>query len=53
MKRYNRYLRDMIIAGRAKPSFIVSNNVSLNDAPMAYDKFDKRIEGYTKVILKP
>jgi glutathione-independent formaldehyde dehydrogenase len=53
VKRYNRYLRDMIIAGRAKPSFIVSNNVSLNDAPMAYDKFDKRIEGFTKVILKP
>jgi glutathione-independent formaldehyde dehydrogenase len=53
VKRYNRYLRDMIIAGRARPSFIVSNNVSLNDAPMAYDKFDKRIEGFTKVILKP
>jgi glutathione-independent formaldehyde dehydrogenase len=53
VKRYNRYLRDMIIAGRAKPSFVVSNVVPLNDAPMAYDKFDKRIEGYTKVILKP
>lgn len=53
VKSYNRYLRDMIIAGRAKPSFIVSNHVPLNDAPMAYDKFDKRIEGYTKVILKP
>ena len=25
----------------------------LNDAPDAYDKFDKRIDGYTKVILKP
>jgi glutathione-independent formaldehyde dehydrogenase len=53
VKRYNRYLRDLIIEGRAKPSFIISNKVSLNDAPMAYDKFDKRIEGYTKVILKP
>ena len=53
VKHYNRYLRDLIIAGRAKPSFIVSNNVPLNDAAMAYDKFDKRIEGYTKVILKP
>ncbi len=53
VKRYNRYLRDLIIAGKAKPSFVVSHNVSLNDAAMAYDKFDKRIEGYTKVILKP
>jgi len=53
VKRYNRYLRDLIIAGRAKPSFIVSHNTPLNDAATAYDKFDKRIEGYTKVILKP
>ena len=53
VKRYNRYLRDLIIAGRAKPSFIVSHDTPLNDAPMAYDKFDKRVEGYTKVILKP
>jgi glutathione-independent formaldehyde dehydrogenase len=53
VKRYNRYLRDLIIEGRAKPSFIVSNKVSLDNAPMAYEKFDKRIDGYTKVILKP
>ena len=53
VKRYNRYLRDLIIAGRAKPSFIVSHNTPLDDAPMAYEKFDKRIEGYTKVVLKP
>jgi len=53
VKRYNRYLRDLIIAGRAKPRFIVSHNTPLNDAATAYDKFDKRIEGYTKVILKP
>ena len=53
VKRYNAYLRDLIIAGRAKPSFVVSHQVSLDDAPDAYDKFDKRVEGYTKVILNP
>jgi glutathione-independent formaldehyde dehydrogenase len=53
VKRYNRYLRDLILEGRAKPSFIVSHTVSLDNAPMAYEKFDKRIDGYTKVILKP
>lgn len=53
VKRYNRYLRDLIIAGRATPGFIVSHRIPLDQAPMAYDKFDKRIEGYTKVILKP
>jgi glutathione-independent formaldehyde dehydrogenase len=25
----------------------------LAQAPEAYEKFDKRIEGYTKVILQP
>jgi glutathione-independent formaldehyde dehydrogenase len=53
VKRYNRQLRDMIIAGRAKPSFVVSHELPLEQAPSAYEKFDKRIEGYTKVILHP
>ena len=53
VKRYNRQLRDLITAGRAKPSFVVSHEVSIDEAPTAYEKFDKRIEGYTKVILHP
>ncbi len=53
VKRYNRQLRDLIIAGRATPSFIVSHELGLDEAPDAYDKFDKRVEGYTKVLLKP
>ncbi|KAJ7437201.1 hypothetical protein B0H11DRAFT_631252 [Mycena galericulata] len=53
VKAYNRYLRDLIISGRAKPGFVVSHNVSLDDAADAYTKFDKRIDGYTKVLLHP
>ncbi|KAJ7641296.1 hypothetical protein FB45DRAFT_1022056 [Roridomyces roridus] len=53
VKAYNRYLRDLIISGRAKPGFVVSHNVSLNEAADAYEKFDKRIDGYTKVLLHP
>ncbi len=53
VKRHNAYLRDLITAGKAKPSFVVSHEVPLEDAADAYDKFDKRIDGYTKVILKP
>lgn len=53
VKRYNAYLRDLIIAGRAKPGFVVSHQVPLDDAPNAYRKFDQRVEGYTKVILNP
>jgi glutathione-independent formaldehyde dehydrogenase len=53
VKRYNVFLRDLIIAGRAKPSFIVSHRLPLGEAPDAYRRFDERKDGYTKVILKP
>ena len=53
VKRYNEHLRDLIIAGRATPSLLVSHEVSLSEAPGAYEKFDKRIDGYTKVLLHP
>ena len=53
VKKYIAMLRDLISAGRAKPSFIVSHRLPLTDAPDAYQKFDQRIDGYTKVILKP
>ena len=51
--RYNRYLRDLIIRGQAKPSQIVSHELSLDDAVHAYDQFDKRVDGWTKVLLHP
>ncbi|WP_439658314.1 glutathione-independent formaldehyde dehydrogenase [Lentzea sp. HUAS TT2] len=53
VKRYNARLRDLIVAGRAKPSFVVSHELSLDEAPMAYEKFDKRVDGFTKVVLHP
>ncbi|MFC4030124.1 glutathione-independent formaldehyde dehydrogenase [Streptomyces polygonati] len=53
VKKYNRQLRDLIITGRAKPSFVVSHELPLDQAPDAYQKFDKRIDGYTKVVLHP
>ncbi|WP_432489055.1 glutathione-independent formaldehyde dehydrogenase [Kineococcus sp. SYSU DK018] len=51
--RYNRQLRDLIIAGRANPSFIVSHELSLDQAPEGYARFDAREEGWTKVLLHP
>jgi glutathione-independent formaldehyde dehydrogenase len=32
---------------------VVSHRLPLTAAPEAYDKFDRRVEGYTKVVLKP
>ena len=52
-KRYAHKLRDLIIAGRAKPGFVVSKELPLDDAPDAYERFDKREAGYSKVLLQP
>jgi glutathione-independent formaldehyde dehydrogenase len=53
VKAYNRQLRDLIASGRAEPSFIVSHQLPLEKAPEAYQHFDSRDDGWTKVILKP
>lgn len=57
VKKYNVYLRDLIINGRAKPSFIITQRLPLDKAPEAYTKFDERGVGagaaWTKVVLKP
>ncbi|SFI70034.1 glutathione-independent formaldehyde dehydrogenase [Amycolatopsis sacchari] len=53
VKRYNRQLRDLIVAGRANPSFLVSHELRLDDAAEGYDKFDHRENGWTKVLLRP
>ncbi|WP_403025169.1 glutathione-independent formaldehyde dehydrogenase [Salinibacterium sp. GXW1014] len=53
VKKYNRYLRDLIIQGRATPSQIVSLELSLEEAPGAYKNFDSREDGWTKVLLHP
>lgn len=43
----------MIISGQADPSFVVSHEINIDQAPEAYKKFDQRIEGYTKVLIHP
>ncbi|KAH8658496.1 hypothetical protein BX600DRAFT_416294 [Xylariales sp. PMI_506] len=53
VKAYNRYLRDLIISGKAKPSFVVSHEINIDDAETAYQKFSKRVDGYTKVLIHP
>lgn len=53
VKRYNRHLRNLIHAGKAKPSWIVSHKLPLREAPNAYQHFDARDNGWTKVVLQP
>jgi glutathione-independent formaldehyde dehydrogenase len=53
VKAYNRQLRDLIHADKATPSFIISHKLPLKGAPDAYEHFDARDAGWTKVVLKP
>ena len=53
VKAYNRQLSKLIELGKAKPSFIVSHELSLEEAPDAYAHFDARENGWTKVVLRP
>jgi threonine dehydrogenase-like Zn-dependent dehydrogenase len=52
VKLYNEHLRDLIITGKAKPSRIVSHRIRIDEAPEAYQKFDERSDGYTKVVIQ-
>ena len=53
VKAYNRFLSRLIERDKAKPSMIVSHELPLAKAPEAYENFDRRKNGWTKVVLKP
>ncbi|AXI76514.1 glutathione-independent formaldehyde dehydrogenase [Peterkaempfera bronchialis] len=53
VKAYNRRLRNLVHSGKAKPSWIVSHEIPLEEAPEAYRHFDARDDGWTKVVLHP
>jgi glutathione-independent formaldehyde dehydrogenase len=53
VKAYNRFLSRLIERDKAKPSMIVSHELPLAKAPEAYENFDQRKNGWTKVVLKP
>ena len=53
VKHYNRLLSRLIEHDRVKPSWIVSHELPLEEAPQAYANFDARKDGWTKVVLRP
>ena len=43
----------LLPGGKAKPSWIVSHELPLDQAPEGYEHFDNRDQGWTKVVLHP
>ena len=43
----------LIESGKAAPSFLISHELPLDQAPEGYKNFDERNDGWTKVVLKP
>jgi len=52
-RRYTTLLRDLVVAGRARPGRIVTHHGTLDDAPGFYDSFDRRADGVVKAVLQP
>jgi threonine dehydrogenase-like Zn-dependent dehydrogenase len=51
--RYLQPLLQLVQDGKIDPSFVISHRVGLDFAADAYEMFGKRIDGCTKVVLKP
>lgn len=51
--KYMPLLLDKIQNGEIDPSFVVTHEVALDDAPAAYEMFKNHEDGCIKVILKP
>jgi integrase len=43
----------VLFVRKARPSLLVSHVLKLTEAPAGYDHFDKRDDGWTKVVLHP
>jgi glutathione-independent formaldehyde dehydrogenase len=52
-RRYTTLLRDLIVAGRARPGVIVTHHGHLADAAALYQQFDQRANGVIKAVLCP
>ncbi|MES9604625.1 alcohol dehydrogenase catalytic domain-containing protein [Actinomadura sp. NPDC000929] len=52
-RRYTVPLRDLVTSGIARPGFVVTHHVDLEQAPALYAAFDRREDGVIKAVLHP
>jgi threonine dehydrogenase-like Zn-dependent dehydrogenase len=51
--RYLRPLLQRIHDGEIDPSFVISDRIGLSEAPEAYNRFSRREDGCTKIVMRP
>lgn len=51
VRMYDHDLRNLVIAGGAKPGTIVTHHISIDEATEMYERFDKREDGVHKIVL--
>ncbi len=51
--KYLRPLLDRVQSGEIDPSFVISHRTTLDEAPAAYEIFNRRENGCTKVVMRP
>jgi threonine dehydrogenase-like Zn-dependent dehydrogenase len=53
VQRYMRPLLELIEQGDIDPAFIITHRLTLDEAPHAYDIFEKKNDGCIKVVMQP
>jgi threonine dehydrogenase-like Zn-dependent dehydrogenase len=52
-QRYWKKLLEMVLNGTLDPRIVLTHQVSIDDAPTAYKKFNEKDQDTIKVLLKP
>ena len=53
VQRYLAPLLEKIVAGEIDPSFVITDTISIEQAPEAYATFEARSDECIKVVIRP
>ena len=53
VQKYLPKLLSYVEEGKIDPTFVISHRLKLDEAPMAYDKFNTEKDAWRKIVLKP
>ena len=53
MHKYLRPLLKHVEEGHIDPSFLISHRIGINEAPLMYEKWQRKEDGVTKIVIDP